>query len=125
MGFSIAHGNLCVSLGSATNAKRSICSYLHIHNLPPIDIRTGLLKTIVEIPVHNRMVIRTLKNKRDIMSGEEVPEESITLSGVPHEEVVCPFSEGRWKLAGDALVLFMLFVTPILFLIAIIITRLT
>ena len=51
-------------------------------------------------------------------------DESITLSGVPEEEICCPFSEGKWKKAGDALVFFMLFVTPILFLIALITTRL-
>ena len=58
------------------------------------------------------------------MSEDESPEETLTLSGVPSEEIVCPFSKGKWKKAGVALVFFMLFVTPILFLIAIITTRL-
>ena len=58
------------------------------------------------------------------MSEDEAPEPTITLSGVPNDEVVCPFSKGKWKKASDALVLFMLFVTPFLFLIALIMTRL-
>jgi len=58
------------------------------------------------------------------MTKDEAPEQTVTLSGLPDEEIVCPFSIGRWKKAGDALVFFMLFVTPILFLIALIMTRL-
>jgi len=58
------------------------------------------------------------------MAKNKAPDQTITLSGVPDEEIVCPFSRGKWKKAGDALVLFMLFVTPILFLIALITTRL-
>ena len=58
------------------------------------------------------------------MSEDESPVETLTLSGVPNEEVVCPFSTGKWKKAGDALVFFMLFVTPILWLIALISTKL-
>ena len=49
---------------------------------------------------------------------------TITLSGAHQEQAVCPFSKGLWKKAGDALVLFMLFVTPILFLVALFMTRL-
>jgi hypothetical protein len=58
------------------------------------------------------------------MSHDDIPDEIMTLSGVPDEEVVCPFSKGRGKKVGDALVFFMLFIAPILFLIAIIQTRL-
>ena len=58
------------------------------------------------------------------MTKDEAPEKILTLSGVPQEENVCPFSKGKWKKAGDALVFFMLFVTPVLFLIALISTRL-
>jgi hypothetical protein len=58
------------------------------------------------------------------MSDDETPEETLTLSGVQNEEIVCPFSSGMWKKAGDALVFFMLFVTPILWLLALITTRL-
>lgn len=58
------------------------------------------------------------------MTEGENPEPTITLTGVPDEEVVCPFSKGKGKKAGDALVFFMLFVTPFLFLIALIMTRL-
>jgi hypothetical protein len=58
------------------------------------------------------------------MVEEDTPKRTITVTGVPHEEVICPFSQGRWKKAGDALVFFMLFVTPVLFLIALIMTRL-
>jgi hypothetical protein len=56
------------------------------------------------------------------MTKEEPPEQTITLSGVPDEEIVCPFSKGKWTKAGDALIFFMLFVTPILFLIALVMT---
>ncbi len=58
------------------------------------------------------------------MTENEAPEPTVTISGVTHEEIVCPFSHGKWKKAGDALVFFMLFVTPVLFLIALIMTRL-
>ncbi len=58
------------------------------------------------------------------MTKDDTPEQTITISGVPDEEVVCPFSKGKWKKAGDALVFFMLFVTPFLFLIALIMTSL-
>lgn len=58
------------------------------------------------------------------MTEEEASETTITLSGVPQEEIVCPFSKGKWKRVGDALVFFMLFVTLVLFLIALIMTRL-
>jgi hypothetical protein len=58
------------------------------------------------------------------MTKDEVPEKTFTLSGVQQEENVCPFSKGKWKKAGDALVFFMLLVTPVLFLIALISTRL-
>ena len=57
------------------------------------------------------------------MSEDESLEETLTLSGVPSEEVVCPFSTDKWKKAGDVVVFFMLFVTPILFLIALNTTR--
>ena len=58
------------------------------------------------------------------MSEDESPAPTVTLSGVPDEEVACPFSKGRGKKVGDALVFFMLFIAPILFLIALIQTRL-
>jgi len=58
------------------------------------------------------------------MSEDENPTLILTLSGVPDEEVACPFSEGLGKKVGDALVFFMLFIAPILFLIALIQTRL-
>jgi hypothetical protein len=58
------------------------------------------------------------------MTKSKAPEKPFTLSGVREEEIVCPFSKGKWKKAGDALVFFMLFVTPILLLIALISTRL-
>jgi hypothetical protein len=58
------------------------------------------------------------------MAKEEAPDQTFALSGVPDEEIVCPFSRGKWKKVGDTLVFFMLFVTPILFLIALITTRL-
>ncbi len=58
------------------------------------------------------------------MSKEDSPEYTIRRTGVPHEEVVCPFSNGKWKRVGDALVFFMLFVAPVLFLIALILTSL-
>ncbi|MFX1559008.1 MAG: hypothetical protein ACFFBL_00295 [Promethearchaeota archaeon] len=55
---------------------------------------------------------------------EDDPESTIIISGVTHEEIVCPFSQGKWKKASDALVFFVLFITPVLFLIALITTRL-
>ena len=58
------------------------------------------------------------------MTEEDTPEPALTLSGVTHKEMICPFSSGKWKRVGDALVLFMLFIAPILFLIALITTRL-
>ncbi|MBY8998283.1 MAG: hypothetical protein KGD60_11150 [Candidatus Thorarchaeota archaeon] len=58
------------------------------------------------------------------MTKDEASEQTIILSGVPNEEIVCPFSKGKWKKTGDALVFFVLFVTPVLFLIAIIMTGL-
>ena len=56
------------------------------------------------------------------MKEEENSELSVPLTEVTHERTVCPFSEGKWKRVGDALVFFILFVTPVLFLIAIITT---
>ncbi len=58
------------------------------------------------------------------MTEDEAPEKTIKLSRAPNEEAVCPFSGGKWKRAGDALVFFMLFVTPFLFLLALIMTSL-
>ena len=52
------------------------------------------------------------------MSEDEVVERTITVSSISEERAVCPFSKGRWKKAGDALVLFMLVGMPILYLIA-------
>jgi len=57
------------------------------------------------------------------MAEDEDVELTITLSGVSDEGVVCPFTDGRWKKVGDALVLFMLIGMPILYLIAILMTR--
>ena len=56
------------------------------------------------------------------MNEDDSPEQTITISGVPEDQVVCPFSRGKWKKVGDALVFFMLFVTPFLFLIALVMT---
>ncbi len=53
------------------------------------------------------------------MPEEEVYETTINLQDVSDDSVVCPFSVGRWKKVGDTLVLFMLFVMPVLYLIAI------
>ncbi|MHA3962268.1 MAG: hypothetical protein AM325_001905 [Candidatus Thorarchaeota archaeon SMTZ1-45] len=57
------------------------------------------------------------------MTDDETPKVTMMLPGVSHEEVTCPFSKGRLKRIGDALVFFMLFVTPILFLLALLTTR--
>jgi hypothetical protein len=57
------------------------------------------------------------------MAEDETVEKTMTLSEISEERVVCPFSAGRWKKAGDALVLFMLIGMPILYLIAILMTR--
>ena len=58
------------------------------------------------------------------MTDDDAQEQTLMLSDIPEDGIVCPFSRGKWKRAGDALVFFMLFITPILFLIAIITTRL-
>lgn len=58
------------------------------------------------------------------MTDEDTPEPTMTISGVNHNEIICPFSSGKWKRFGDALVFFVLFIAPILFLIAIITTKL-
>ena len=58
------------------------------------------------------------------MTEDEAPDATITISRVTHEEPICPFSKGKWKKVGDALVFFMLFVTPVLFLVALVLTRL-
>ena len=58
------------------------------------------------------------------MSEDELKESTITVAGMTHDELSCPFSRGKWKKVGDALVFFMLFVTPVLFLVALIMTRL-
>ncbi len=63
-------------------------------------------------------------NPRDIMTGDETPKTTVLLSSIPSEAATCPFSKGRWKKVGDALVFFMLFVTPILFLLSLLITGL-
>ncbi|MGY5864177.1 MAG: hypothetical protein RTV41_06200 [Candidatus Thorarchaeota archaeon] len=57
------------------------------------------------------------------MSEDEVVEGTITVSKISEERAVCPFSKGRWKKAGDALVLFMLVGTPILYLVVFLLTR--
>lgn len=57
------------------------------------------------------------------MIQDEIDEKTITLLGVSEERTICPFSEGRWKKAGDALVLVMLFGMPILYLIAFLLIR--
>jgi hypothetical protein len=56
------------------------------------------------------------------MIEDDTSKTTIKLSGLDHEERVCPFNNGPWKKVGDALVFFMFFVTPILFLITLIIT---
>ena len=58
------------------------------------------------------------------MSEDELKESTITVAGTTHDELSCPFSRGKWKKVGDALVFFMLFVIPVLFLVALIMTRL-
>jgi hypothetical protein len=57
------------------------------------------------------------------MAEDEVGEKTITLLELSEERTVCPFSEGRWKKAGDVLVLFMLVGMPILYLIVFLLTR--
>jgi hypothetical protein len=52
------------------------------------------------------------------LAEDEDFEKTITLSSVSDEGVVCPFTEGRWKKAGDALVLFILIGMPILHILA-------
>ncbi|MHA2024702.1 MAG: hypothetical protein ACW98U_02280 [Candidatus Thorarchaeota archaeon] len=54
------------------------------------------------------------------MAGDEVVEKNIT---VQNNGAVCPFSKGRWKKAGDALVLVMLVGMPILYLVVFLLTR--
>ncbi|MFW9832921.1 MAG: hypothetical protein ACFFEK_02915 [Candidatus Thorarchaeota archaeon] len=49
---------------------------------------------------------------------------TISIAGQISEENYCPFSRGKWKRAGDALVFFMLFVTPLLWVISLIVTNL-
>jgi hypothetical protein len=123
MGLTIAQGYLCITLGSAANTESAILTNFYVHNLPPTETRTDLLKTIVAFLSHNRMVLRIQRaGKMLTMTEDESPEKTIKLSGVPNEEAVCPFSCGKWKRAGDALVFFMLFVTPFLFLLALIMT---
>jgi hypothetical protein len=56
------------------------------------------------------------------MRKDDAPETTITPSGVLHEEITSPFSKGKWKKTVDALTLSMIFVTPILYLIALIMT---
>jgi hypothetical protein len=58
------------------------------------------------------------------MTEDEGFEKTISIAEQISEEIYCPFSRGKWKKAGDALVFFMLFVTPLLWLIALIATKL-
>ncbi|MFW9807117.1 MAG: hypothetical protein ACFFFK_10355 [Candidatus Thorarchaeota archaeon] len=58
------------------------------------------------------------------MSNDKEHEHIVVIPENPQEEIVCPFSQGKWKKVSDALVFFMLFVTPILWIIAIVITKL-
>ena len=52
------------------------------------------------------------------MSDKDSQEQSLIASGRQYEQVTCPFSNGNWKKAGDALVFIMLSVTAVLVLIA-------
>ncbi|MFW9767415.1 MAG: hypothetical protein ACFFF9_11320 [Candidatus Thorarchaeota archaeon] len=56
------------------------------------------------------------------MDDNESTDLTITISD-SSEGGVCPFSHGRLKKAGDALVFFMLFVVPFLYLVVFLITR--
>ncbi|MFW9809608.1 MAG: hypothetical protein ACFFE6_09535 [Candidatus Thorarchaeota archaeon] len=56
------------------------------------------------------------------MAEDEICEITLILHDLSDDRIVCPFSEGRWKKVGDALILFMLVGMPILYLIAILMT---
>ncbi len=58
------------------------------------------------------------------MTEESTPENIIDVPEANHEVMVCPFTKGRWKKASDALMFFMIFIAPILFLVSLIITNL-
>ena len=57
------------------------------------------------------------------MDEDKTDELTMTISNITDDSAVCPFSRGRWKKVGDALVLFMLIVMPILYLIVFLMTR--
>jgi hypothetical protein len=57
------------------------------------------------------------------MEKDQSADSTMTISDITGDEIVCPFSGGKWKKAGDALVLFMLIGMPILYLIVFLITR--
>jgi hypothetical protein len=57
------------------------------------------------------------------MEEESSSESALTMPDISDDGIVCPFSGGRWKKVGDALVFFMLFVVPILYLVVFLITR--
>lgn len=58
------------------------------------------------------------------MTEEADSELIIDVPDAVQEVVVCPFTKGIWKKAGNALIFFMVFVTPILFLVSLLITSL-
>ena len=57
------------------------------------------------------------------MEEKETTELTVSTHEFDQEGVVCPFTRGRWKKVGDALVFFMLFIAPILYLVVFLITR--
>ena len=58
------------------------------------------------------------------MSNNEEHEHTVVIPENPHKEIVCPFTQSKWKKVSDALVFFMLFITPILWIIALVVTKL-
>jgi hypothetical protein len=51
------------------------------------------------------------------MVESEDAEKTLSLQGFPDEGIICPFSRGKWKKVGDALVLLWLIVMPILYIV--------
>ncbi len=58
------------------------------------------------------------------MTEETAPERILDVPQDIHEAEVCPFTKGMWKKAGDVLIFFMIFISPILFLVSLLITNL-
>jgi hypothetical protein len=57
------------------------------------------------------------------MQDKDSQEQSLVVSGWSYEQMTCPFSHGSWEKTGDALVFIMLLITPLLFLIALIMSN--